>query len=354
MKKRNEPISPVRARQIELLKKYYEVDEEKRTVKVKLSYEKASELLTDDYSSETHPEFNSGILIRTSEVISRIPLGYKIDLQFAVDDYEGHNAKTLLESFNDAVEMRHYSVLGEGKRNGLRIALLLVAGIVSLVFMIAGASAGWFGSDTTKDLITEVIDIIGWVFIWEAVSIMFLSPSEERMQSIKLRTRVNSIAFIDGESEKLLSEEKCENVFNQWAEESNIKKLSKEMLLVAGSGFLAIAISSLISNIAEITQLGSQYSPLFICLYALFLTMSFIVMCIAGIGAISTYIGHGPFKKFVGFFGAINLVLSITSIVLSFVDSAGTTNWKLLVSGIFSLVFYLLYATGWLLSFKKE
>ncbi len=347
-------MNPVRARQIELLKKYYEVDEERKTAKVVLTYDKVGELLTTDYSSSAHPEFNSDILTRVSEVISRIPLGYKIDLQFAINDYEGYQANAIMESFNDAVELRHYSVLGERRRNGLRIALLLVTGIVSLIFMIAGGSAGWFGNDATKDLITEVIDIIGWVFIWEAVSIMFLSPSEERMQSVKLRTHVNSIAFVDGKHKQLLLEEKCETVFKQWAEESNIKKLSKEMLLVAGSGFLAIAVSSLISNIAEITRMGDQYSPLFICFYALLLVLSFLVMCTAGIGAISSYVGHGPFKKYVGFFGAASLVLSILSIVFSLVGTDGLTNWKLFVSGIFSLVFYLLYATGWLLSFKKE
>ncbi len=354
MKKKSEQYNPIKARQIELLKKYYEVDETKKTVKITLAYEKASELFVNDYFSEEHPEFNGDILARVGDIISRVPVDYRVDLNFAIDDYEGYDPKTLIASFNDAVEMGHYSVLSESKKNGLRIALLLVAGISCLVFMIAGGHNGWFGSDSLKDLLTEVIDIVGWVFIWEAVSIMFLSPSEEKKRTMRLRNCVSSISFIDGESNECLAAEKCEDVFKQWAEESKVKRLSKELLLISGSGFLAISVSSLLSSISDILKPEYQVSPAFIIIYAITMTLSFLFLLIAGIGAISSYLGYGPFRRFVGFFAIANLVFASFTIGFSFIDTGSGESWKLLLSGIFSFIFFILYSLGWALSFKKE
>ncbi len=353
--KNRETANPIKARQIELLKKYYEIDEEKKLVKVKLAYQKASELFANDFSSKDYPEFNPEILSRVSQIIAHIPLGYKIDLQFAIKDYEGYEAKKLLESFNDAIEMSHYSTLSEGKKSGLQIALLLIAGIICLVLKNTGEGAGWFGEGSTKELISEIIDITGWVFVWEAVSIIFLSPSEERARAIRFRTRIESISFIERENNEILSNEKCDKIFEQWAEENKLKKLSREMLLVAGSAFIAIAISSLIANATVYFDPSNQYSPLYITLGIALSLVSFFTMSIAGIGAISRYLGHGPFQKFVGFFAVICLLVSITSIVFSFLGEANNgTNWKMFATGVFSLVFYVLYALGWALNSKKE
>ena len=183
---------------------------------------------------------------------------------------------------------------------------------------------------------------------------MFLSPSEEKKRTMRLRKCVNSISFIDGENQKSLATEKCEDVFKQWAEESKVKRLSKELLLISGSGFLAISVSSFLSSISDILHPEYQYSPLFIAIYAIIMVLSFLFLLIAGIGAISSYLGRGPFKRFVGFFAIANLVFASLMIGLSFIDSGSGESWKLLLSGIFSLIFFVLYSLGWALSFKKE
>ncbi len=356
MKKKKEILTPTKNRQIELLKKYYEVDEEKRVVKITLAYEKASELFVTDYSSEEHPEFKSEILSRVSEIISRVPIEYKVELSFAIDDYEGYDPDKLLESFNDLVELNHYEVVNEGKKKSLKVALLLVAGIICLIFMIAGNHNGWFGEDPYKDLISEIVDIVGWVFIWEAVSMLFLSPSEERLRTVKLRARVSSVSFKDGNTNEIKSEEKCEEIFESWVGESKTKKASKDLLLISGSGFLAVAASTLISGVSDIWNNANSYSPLFLTLYAIFVLISVSFMVISGIGAISSYLGKGPFRKAVGGFAIANIAIGIIGIVFSFIDMDGTaiSNWKMIVSGISSIILFLLYGAGWLMSLKKK
>lgn len=348
-------VSPVKTRQIELLKKYYEVDEENKTVKVKLAYEKASELFTNDYASEDHPEFQPEIIDRVCQILNRVPLPYKVDIEFAIDDYEGHDPSRLLESFNDAVEMNHYGVLGEGKKKGLQIALLLVAGIVALIFKIAGETNGWFGEGSTSEIISEIIDIAGWVFVWESVSIMFLSPSEERLQSIKLKTRVSSIAFANEQKEVLASED-CTDVFNHWAEESRSKRLSKIFFLIGGTGFIGAACSSFISTLTFLFNSENDYSPTVIFLSLLFAIFSSLFLILAGIAGISAYSGRDRFKRFIGIFGIFCLIVSVFNIVSSMVGlfSGGAINVHLFISGVFSFIFYLFYGLGWLFGLNKE
>lgn len=354
-RKNNEYVSPVKTRQIELLKKYYEVDEENKKVKIKLAYEKASELFTNDYASEEHPEFQPDIIGRVTQIVNRIPLPYKADIEFAIDDYEGHDPKSLLESFNDAVEMNHYGVIGEGRKKGLQIALLLVAGIVALVFKVAGETNGWFGEGSTSEIISEIIDIAGWVFVWESVSIMFLSPSEERLQSIKLRTRVSSISFVNEEKEVLANED-CVDVFDHWAEESRFKRLSKIFLLIGGTGFIGTACSSFISTLVAVFNSGNDYSPGVICLSLFFALLSSSFSILAGIAGISAYSGRDRFKRFIGVFGVFCLIVSVFNIVASMVGmfSGGTINVHLFITGVFSFIFYLFYGLGWLFGLNKE
>ncbi len=352
--KRKETYNPVKAQQIELLKKYYEIDEEHKVVKVTLAYEKASELFVTDYASEEHPEFKREILERVSEILSRIPLDYKIDLSFAIDDYEGYDPDKLLESFNDLVEMNHFGALIDNKKKGLKIALLLVAGIISLVLMINGSAGGWFGEGSNKDLVTEIIDIVGWVFIWEAVSIMFLSPNEEKLRSVKLKTRVNSIDFKDGNTGKTLIKEASSKAFQSLAGESNTKKASKRLLLISGSGFLAVSTSTLISGVRDLVTNGSDYNTVVIISYLAFILIFSGFMILSGIGAISSYLDKGPLKKAVPYFAITNMVIGLIGIIFSFVNTSGAGNWKLVVSGIISFVLFLLYGIGWLLGFKKK
>ncbi len=352
--KRKETYNPIKAQQIELLKKYYEIDEENKVVKVTLAYEKASELFVTDYASEEHPEFKGEILSRVSEIISRVPLDYKVDLSFAIDDYEGYDPDKLLESFNDLVEMNHFGSLIDSKKKGLRIALLLAAGVIALILMIAGSNGGWFGEGSTKDLITEIIDIVGWVFIWEAVSIMFLSPNEDKLRSVRLKTRVNSISFKDGNTGEIKTEESATHAFTRLASESKTKKASKDLLLISGAGFLALAFSTLISGISDVCNVENAYTAKNIAIIMAFVILFSGFMAISGIGAISSYLDRGPLRKAVGFFAIANIIIGVIGIVLSFTFTNGDGNWKLVVSSIFSFILFFVYGLGWLLSFKKK
>ena len=347
---KNNKENIVKNRQIELLKKYYEIDEVNKVIEIKLNYAKASDLLTNGSFHDELYEFKYEVLEHIYDLINRVPFGYKINLKFNVSDYEDCDPTKLLESFNDAIEIRHYFSLNEGKRKYIKVALLLIAGIVALVLKIIGDNSWWNIDIASSQLISEIVDIIGWVFIWEAVSIMFLSPSKERSFILKFRSEIKTVSFLNGDN--VLTSEECESVFKEWAMENKIKKISHNTFLISGSAFIGIGIISSIWGLTSCFN-NDQYSLMIIILDVVLTLLLSVALLFAGFGAISRYLGYGPFQKFANYFVLISLLIAVCNIILSLLKIDIAINWKMFTYGTASLFFCLLYGIGYVLNLKK-
>ena len=161
-------------RQIELLKKHYDIDETNKIAKINLRYEKATDVLVEDLGKNEHPQFEWDVIERVNNVIDTLPYGYRVDIEFSIEDFQEYTPKTIVESFNDELELNSFGVRKSRTKTWLVVSILVITGIVLLIFMFLGSSLGWFGSGTKEDIIVEIIDIAAWVFILEAVSMIFL------------------------------------------------------------------------------------------------------------------------------------------------------------------------------------
>lgn len=118
---------------------------------------------------------------RTSAILPREPLTLRI-FSDSVDENEIPVYQRAICSY---YKEKYYSSEREYRRNVVAAVMLALAGILALSLMIflekRIESAIWF----------EVIDIVAWVFLWEAVDLYFL---ENRM--LKYR-RLRYLAFVD-------------------------------------------------------------------------------------------------------------------------------------------------------------
>lgn len=118
---------------------------------------------------------------RTSAILPREPLTLRI-YSDSVDENEIPVYQRAIRSY---YKEKYYSSEREYRRNVVAAVMLALAGILALSLMIflekRIESAIWF----------EVIDIVAWVFLWEAVDLYFL---ENRM--LKYR-RLRYLAFVD-------------------------------------------------------------------------------------------------------------------------------------------------------------
>ncbi len=340
-KKEKKKIDPVKDRQIELYQEYYDVDEANKTIDISLHYEKASELLNLNMCKKEHPLFGKSFLEEVQEIIENAPIGYKLHLNFEIDDYEGYDPKVLIKSFNDTLELGQYNSRNEKQRKQWISAILVLIGILILFMMTIIKDNEILGEGIRSSIITEVMDIIAWVFVWEAATILFLDHSEQTKLTLFIKHRVSKIAMYQTGSENPLIVEEGNNVFSKWTDEK-VKKIGKYSLLISSSFILFMSFYNIYAFIIQVK--GDQIEKADFALNLIVLIITTILAILAGIAGILTFNGKkSKITKFVGIYAIILLVIVILQIIM-------TISYRepvYVVSAIFSFIFNLFYIFGY-------
>ena len=250
MKKKKAGVSLSSNRRIELLSHYYKVDKENKIVYIELRYEKASELLEKGCGLSSSPMFSTSVLEKVGSIYSLVPVDFTAEIEFYINDYEGFDPKGLLERFNEALELNNYLIQKDKRKKWLQAVLLILAGISILAIMGVGTVNHWFGAEGTESaaLWSEVLDIAGWVFIWEAVTVFFLEPNPLGVLGLKILSRTNGIRFYQGIDKTILAEENGKAIMAKWEDEGKIEKSGKTLLLVCSAALLATGVGTFMSS----------------------------------------------------------------------------------------------------------
>lgn len=319
--------SKVQRRQIELLKKRFDVDEENKIVELGLHYDQADEILDKNIDSKV-PTFNREKFAIIDEIISDFPREYKVNINIKIDDYQDYKSSELMDGFNDAVELTQYSGSRGHRKKWIQIIFLLIAGIMILDILARGVIGNWLNlEEETKDVVKEVFDITSWVFIWQAVSLMFLTPTFERRISLSMALRVNDVSFLD-KNDKVLVKENYHDTYNNVIRERKARTFGKYALLISGAAFFALAISNVLNiifslpNLVNIPEGADPMATGFTIAISIFITaLGLIIAIFEGLGgaaAMSMFAGRkGRLHKMVMPFGIIVFTLLLASLVIA-------------------------------------
>ncbi len=337
-------------RRVELLGHYFQVDNENRIVYVKLRFDKASDILETNFGEEGCGMFKNSILQSVGDIYGHIPMEYRVEIEFCIGDYEGYEPREVLNRFNEALELNNYQAQKDKKRRWLRASLLVLAGLAILAIMGIGSSQHWFGEDgsTSASLWNEVLDIAGWVFIWEAVTISFLQQNELGLLGVKILSRTNGIRFYKSGSNEILAEENGSAIVAKWEEEGKVEKSGKLALLISSSGFLAFGVASTLATLLSLksyTPWGHEFWGLIVSALIVL-----IIDSLAGVTGICNYLGKRKIGKFCPIFGVLAFAYLVTSIVVSAVyQSVGFT-----FSAIVTAVLQIGYVYGIIVDFLRR
>ena len=319
--------SKLQRRQLELMKKRFDVDEEKKSVKLALHYEKASDVLDTSIDSKV-PTFDRSKFDFIKETISDFRPDYKTDLSIKIDDYQGYEAEEIIDGFNDAVELTHYSGNREHKKKFVQVTFLIIAGVLLLNIIAQGFIIDWLElSESGVSIFKEILDITSWVFIWEAVSLMFLRPSEDRLISLTLAHKLKAVTFLDTKG-KVVAQEDYSDSYADTAKERNLRISGKYALLVSGAAFFALGAINLFSFISSIPSYITMFQTFQDDTSLIFTINLFIIIDLAvlvfeilgGLAAISAFTGKiGKLYKLALPFGILSFLFEVASLVLSIV-----------------------------------
>lgn len=325
-------------RQIELLEKYFTLDKERKTVIVFLKYSKASEIFENSIGNKLYARISHETLEKINSIIENIPNGYQTDINFEIEDFEGYNPKEIIESFNDTLELDQYAIRKYRQKKELISSILIFIGIILLFIMIVGKNEKWFGNDIKEEIITEIIDISAWVFIWEAVTALFLEHSEKAKFALKIRRKVSQIAVFNKNEEKAIALEKANTVFGKWENEGTLKRIGKLSLLISSLSFVFIAIYAIYDFYRIINKDLVTSNSLW--LYSLIFLISTLISLFAGIGGISRYLGkNGKLSKFVGLYAASMLIVFVINLIFYILTGNASSIFMIATSFIFNIMY---------------
>ncbi len=329
-------------RQIELLEKYYNIDNENKIISIDLHYQKVSDILLTNEGNINYPLFKNEIIETVNNAIKRTPRDFKINIVFDIEDYENYNPKQIIESFNDTLELGQYSARRSKQTKNLIAAILILIGIILLFFMIIGNNNNWFKEGIKSDIISEVIDIAAWVFIWEAVTMLFLEQPEQNKLALLIRRKVVQITMLKSGIKEPLYVENTNSIFNNWEDESKIKKFGRNCLLISSSAFLFLAIFN-IYNLFSILLKNDLSTPKII-ISVIITIISCVISILAGLGGIFKYIGK---KNILANFVQPYAIFLTIIIIINIVINSIYFNYVGLISIIPSFIINILYIIGY-------
>lgn len=329
-------------RQIELLEKYYVVDNDKKIINIDLHYPKSSDILLNNEGNINCPLFKNEILETINNSIERTPKDYKVNIIFDIEDYENYKPKQIIESFNDTLELGQYSARRGKQLKNLIASILILVGIILLFFMIIGKNNNWFEEGIKSDIISEVIDIAAWVFIWEAVTMIFLEQPEQNKFALKIRRKVVQITMLKKGNNEPLYLENTNSIFNNWEGESKIKSVGRNCLLISSSAYLFLALFNIYSLCKYL--LANDLTIFTIATLIIFTIISSGVSILAGLGGLFKYIGKkNILANFVRPYAIFLSIIIIINIIINSIDF----NYFGLLSIIPSFLINILYIIGY-------
>lgn len=208
--------------------------------------------------------------------------------------------------------------------------------------MIIGNNNNWFKEGIKSDIISEVIDIAAWVFIWEAVTMLFLEQPEQSKLALLIRRKVVQITMLKSGIKEPLYVENTNSIFNNWEDESKIKKFGRNCLLISSSSFLFLAIFN-IYNLFSILLKNDLSTPKII-ISVIITIISCVISIFAGLGGIFKYIGK---KNILANFVQPYAIFLTIIIIINIVINSIYFNYVGLISIIPSFIINILYIIGY-------
>ena len=343
MKKKKDKLI-VNQREIELLGKYYEVDNENRIVTMPLHYDKASDLINGKIISKDNYLFDYDELTTINNMIRRVPIMYKINIDIQIDDYEDYEPEKLLSGFNDQMELNQFNYIRENKLKFLKAGMLLIVGIFILFVVGYGKINKWFGTSEVADVYSEIFDIFGWVFIWETVTITFLTPSELSVNSNMFKRRVLNVSFSNNEG--VVAQEDLGTKSREWESEKRLEKTSRWSLLISGIAFIATGLLNLVGSVSAlyeiVTELGSEVSISGVLIVEAVELIIVTVEIFGGISALCRYMGKRYLKIYSNIFAGIAILMA------TYVLSTSIGNARMVASALVTIAISILYLFGYI------
>lgn len=295
--------------------------------------ENAEDLLEHPAAPGFRSLFKNDFFEECQQIITRFPAPYRLNAEIILEDWENHNPQEPAKSFRDSLSIMQNTKRMNGRRALFLSAMFVIAGFLILALMVCGQNLGWFGSGFSASLWEEVVDIAGTVFLWEAVTVVFLETSEQSVSDPGIRKRIASLTFRNTDGTLLLRV--CDDQLFQLTDwTARMQQLVRDCLLVSGCGLVLSGINALMFVLnPEFPMDGEVLTK--VRMYLSFLS---IFQVAAGVGGFYLFWGRrNVFTALAKVYVFCELVITVLIIAIS--TPSFTETLSLALSGCSQLLF---------------
>jgi len=333
-------------REKELLKSYFNTEYESKTAVISLKYDDISDFLDTTVDSSDYIVKND-IFVNIEEKLKGLPPKIKADINIRIDDFGNYNRYKVLEAFNDHIEMNHYRKEHKNKIKFLQVGLLLMVGILLLFFNAYFQTSVAFSNEISGIIFKEVIDIIAWVFVWESVTIMFLSKVDLPFDSRVILLKTRNITLLDKDLNVIYKEPLLE-IIEAWDNTSRIKKIANIIFLITGISLITTGFADLIKLINP-SYFNEQISILALFIFTIVFD---IFQLLSGLAIIGKYLGftNKASRIIIIILNAFIFLMSLAIIFLAIYLGS----FSIISSNLIIFIIMIAYLVGIILDFIYE
>lgn len=172
---------------------FFTLDKENNISNISLEFNNPSEIFDLNYVTKT-PILNDELTEWIYSIFELVPNRYKINLNICFDSLEGYKEEELLDIFEKNILLEYKKLINSQHRQR-RIALsFLGSGILVLIITLL-LTFLWEDGGVLKEVIAYILDVIVYVVMWEAVTILVVDSRERNFKIKNAIKRFNKITF---------------------------------------------------------------------------------------------------------------------------------------------------------------
>lgn len=171
----------------QILSKYFSIKD--RVATLRLVYDTFAELINPNFGDSKIEKLNDKLFSDIKEATDILPRKYKLNVEIVIKDYGEYSREECEQIISQNIKLTVYQTLKSMAAR--RWGGLALMGVGALVLILS-----YFLHSSDYDIIFDVVNISGTLFVWEGASMAFLQRSIELRSAKKLAKALQGIVVV--------------------------------------------------------------------------------------------------------------------------------------------------------------
>ena len=171
----------------QILSKYFTINDKVATLR--LVYDTFEELLNPNFGDAETKKLNDKLFSDIKEAAEILPRKYKLNVEIVVKDLGEYSREECEKIISQNIQLSVYLVLKSMRTH--RWGGLALMGVGALVLILS-----YFLHSAKYDIIFDIVNISGTLFVWEGARIAFLQRSMELKSAKKMAEGLQNVVVL--------------------------------------------------------------------------------------------------------------------------------------------------------------